>query len=51
MFSLCLFRITVDQYEKNSVLTIRKAERADTGKYRFVDFLLYAGEVEVSSFS
>lgn len=27
-------RTTVDQYEKNSVLTVRKAVRADSGKYK-----------------
>jgi len=32
---LTLFcRITIDQYEKNSVLTVRKAVRADSGKYK-----------------
>jgi hypothetical protein len=35
-----LFRTTVDQYEKNSVLTVRKVERPDTGRYRYINDLL-----------
>lgn len=27
-------RVSVDKYERNSVLTVRKAVRADSGKYR-----------------
>ncbi len=30
------FRTTIDQYEKNSVLTVRKVERPDTGRYRYI---------------
>lgn len=29
-------RITIDKYERNTVLTVRKATRADSGKYRLV---------------
>jgi len=29
-------RITIDKYERNTVLTIRKTERSDTGKYKLV---------------
>jgi capsule polysaccharide export protein KpsE/RkpR len=29
-------RISVDKYERNSVLTVRKAVRADSGKYKII---------------
>lgn len=29
-------RITIDKYERNTVLTIRKTTRADSGKYKLV---------------
>ena len=29
-------RTTIDQYERNTVLTVRKCERPDSGKYRLV---------------
>ena len=29
-------RITIDKYERNTVLTIRKTERSDSGKYKLV---------------
>merc|ERR1712142_379958 len=29
-------RITLDKYEKNTVITVRKTERKDTGKYKLV---------------
>ncbi len=29
-------RVSVDKYERNSVLTVRKAVRADSGKYKIV---------------
>lgn len=29
-------RITIDQYERNTVITVRRAARADSGKYRLV---------------
>ena len=35
-FSLVFLRITIDKYEKNTVLTVRKTERSDTGKYKLV---------------
>jgi len=28
-----LFRITIDKYERNTLLTIRRATRIDSGKY------------------
>lgn len=31
-----LCRVSVDQYERNSVLTVRKAVRADSGKYKII---------------
>jgi hypothetical protein len=37
--NLYLFRTTIDQYEKNSVLTVRKVERPDTGRYRYIQEL------------
>jgi hypothetical protein len=38
--NLYLFRTTIDQYEKNSVLTVRKVERPDTGRYRYINDLI-----------
>jgi|LakMenEpi03Aug12_release.lakeMendotaPanAssembly.Ray.scaffolds.fasta_scaffold536807_1 hypothetical protein len=29
-------RISVDKYERNSVITVRKAARADSGKYKII---------------
>ena len=29
-------RVSVDKYERNSVLTVRKAARADSGKYKII---------------
>ena len=29
-------RVSVDKYERNSVITVRKAVRADSGKYKIV---------------
>ena len=31
-----VFRITIDKYERNTVITIRKCERNDTGRYKLV---------------
>lgn len=28
------FRTTIDKYERNTVLTVRRATRADSGKYK-----------------
>lgn len=30
------YRVSVDKYERNSVLTVRKAVRADSGKYKII---------------
>lgn len=30
------FRITIDKYERNTLLTIRRAIRSDSGKYTLV---------------
>ena len=43
----CL-RITIDKYERNTVITLRKAERSDTGVYRLV-LSNSAGRCEVSA--
>ena len=36
LFNSPIIRITIDKYERNTVLTIRKTERSDTGKYKLV---------------
>lgn len=35
-FSLLCYSITIDKYEYNSVITIRRSVRADSGKYKIV---------------
>jgi hypothetical protein len=30
------FRTTIDKYEKNTVLTVRRVTRADSGKYKLI---------------
>ena len=41
-------RITIDKYERNTVITIRKAERSDMGQYRLV-LTNSAGSCEMSA--
>lgn len=36
MMSFIFFRITIDKYERNTLLTIRRAVRIDSGKYTLV---------------
>lgn len=34
---MCIFfRITIDKYERNTLLTIRRATRIDSGKYTLI---------------
>jgi hypothetical protein len=30
------FRTTIDKYERNTVLTVRRVTRADSGKYKLI---------------
>ena len=34
--SVAVYRTTIDKYERNTVLTVRKCERPDSGKYKLV---------------
>lgn len=35
-FDLFFFRITIDKYERNTLLTVRRAVRSDSGKYTLI---------------
>ena len=34
--AIFIFRITIDKYERNTVLTVRRTMRADSGAYKLI---------------
>lgn len=34
--TIFIFRVTIEQFERNTVITLRKGVRQDTGKYRLI---------------